>query len=98
MKPPARNPRPHCRERPRPPSAACPLAALLVLQGGVALLWLQPGASLAGPRTLQVAPLISRSPGGPCPANVTLLETLQPYREGSYGPICACASIPARCG
>lgn len=43
------------------------------------------GTGHAGSLELQVAPLISRTPGGPCPQTLTLIETLQPYREGSYG-------------
>ena len=34
---------------------------------------------------LTVAPLLSRTPGGPCPKTLTLIERHQPYREGSYG-------------
>lgn len=32
----------------------------------------------------QVAPLLSRSPGGACPTSLSLEQTRQPYREGSY--------------
>ncbi|MEB3360915.1 MAG: hypothetical protein VKI42_02190 [Synechococcaceae cyanobacterium] len=39
----------------------------------------------AGSLELKVAPLISRIPSGTCPDSLTLIETLQPYREGSYG-------------
>ncbi len=71
---------------PRPrsiqPSA---LAALLLLAPSIAPPMLTPAPARAGSRTLQVAPLISRTPGGPCPNTLTLIETLQPYREGSYG-------------
>lgn len=52
-----------------------------------------PAASL----DLQVAPLLSRTPSGVCPQSLTLFETFQPYREGSYGvngraPLAAIAS------
>jgi len=49
------------------------------------LLALCPQAGRAGALELQVAPLISRTPSGPCPPTITVLETRQPYREGSYG-------------
>jgi hypothetical protein len=49
------------------------------------LLALSPLAGRAGSLELKVAPLLSRTPGGPCPETLTLVETLQPYREGSYG-------------
>lgn len=58
-----------------PPAAA----GLLITLAG----W--PLAGRAGSLELTVAPLISRTPGGPCPTTLTLIETLQPYREGSYG-------------
>ena len=45
------------------------------------------GAAIAGNIELRFAPLLSRttSPTMRCPDTVTLTETLQPYREGSYG-------------
>ncbi|MEB3250891.1 MAG: hypothetical protein ACKO5P_09880 [Nodosilinea sp.] len=45
------------------------------------------GAAIAGSIELRFAPLLSRttSPTMRCPDTVTLTETLQPYREGSYG-------------
>lgn len=52
-----------------------------------------PAAAQAGSRTLQVAPLISRSPSGPCPPSVRLEESHQPYREGSY-ELVGRASVP----
>lgn len=51
----------------------------------ILLLSLCPQVGQAGPLELKVAPLLSRTPGGPCPDALTLLETLQPHREGSYG-------------
>lgn len=65
---------------PRPGALAATLAA-----GGAALLALWPQVGLAGALELKVAPLISRTPGGPCPQTIAVSETLQPYREGSYG-------------
>jgi len=66
--------------RPRPglpaASAAASIATLLAC-------W--PVASQAGSFELRPAPLPSRTPGGPCPERVSVVETLQPYREGSYG-------------
>lgn len=44
-----------------------------------------PPSARAEVLTAQVAPLHSRTPTGPCPTTVTLEQTLQPYREGSYG-------------
>jgi hypothetical protein len=44
-----------------------------------------PQAGLAGTLEMKVAPLLSRTPSGPCPQTLSLVETLQPYREGSYG-------------
>lgn len=49
------------------------------------LLAIGPPAGRAGSLELRVAPLLSRTPGGPCPQILTLIETPQPYREGSYG-------------
>lgn len=48
---------------------------------------LSAGAAIAGTVELQVSPLLSRttSPNMSCPAKITLTETNQPYREGSYG-------------
>lgn len=43
-----------------------------------------PTASRAAAIELQVAPIISRTPSGPCPKSLTVSETHQPYREGSY--------------
>ena len=67
----------------RPRSGAFPAAltacSVLLLAAGI------PQAGRAGTLELKVAPLISRTPSGPCPAAITLIETLQPYREGSYG-------------
>lgn len=62
--------------RPRPSAAAAALAALLACL---------PAAGRAASLELKVAPLLSRTPSGPCPETLTLSETLQPYREGSYG-------------
>jgi hypothetical protein len=59
-----------------PGAAAAALATLLAC-------W--PQAGRAGALELKVAPLLSRTPSGPCPQTVTLIETFQPYREGSYG-------------
>lgn len=50
-----------------------------------ALLTTEPQLSHADSLQLKVAPLISQSPSGPCPDSLILIETLQPYREGSYG-------------
>ncbi len=44
-----------------------------------------PQTGLAESLELKVAPLLSRTPSGRCPATLSLSETLQPYREGSYG-------------
>jgi hypothetical protein len=44
-----------------------------------------PQAGRAEVLELKVAPLLSRPPSGPCPNTLSLNETLQPYREGSYG-------------
>lgn len=60
----------------RPHTGATALSALLAL-------WPQTGK--AGALELKVAPLLSRTPSGPCPQTIALIETLQPYREGSYG-------------
>jgi hypothetical protein len=76
MKPSPRNTA-RSRQRPdRPGASLTLLAALLVF-------W--PGGGRAGTLVLQVAPLHSRTPTGPCPSTISLEETLQPYREGSYG-------------
>ena len=61
--------------RSRPAAALATLAALLA---GV------PQAGRAGTLELQVAPLLSRTPSGVCPQSVTVAESQQPYREGSY--------------
>lgn len=50
-----------------------------------ALLAAWPQLSSAAELDMKVAPLISRNPSGPCPASLSLIETLQPYREGSFG-------------
>lgn len=50
-----------------------------------ALLLSVPSAALAGTLELEVRPLHSRTPGGPCPRTLRLSSTPQPYREGSYG-------------
>jgi len=63
---------------PRPGPCAA-LVALAVVSAG----W--PQAGRAGSLELKVAPLLSRTPSGPCPTSLSLSETLQPYREGSYG-------------
>ncbi len=60
----------------RPGAGLALLATLLVC-------W--PEGGRAGTLVLQVAPLHSRTPTGPCPSTLSLEETLQPYREGSYG-------------
>lgn len=49
-----------------------------------ALLLCGPQAGSAGTLVLQVAPLHSRTPTGPCPGSLSLEETPQPYREGSH--------------
>lgn len=54
------------------------LALLAALLAG----W--PQAGWAGALVLQVAPLHSRTPTGPCLSTLSLEETPQPYREGSY--------------
>jgi hypothetical protein len=73
---------------PNPIARPTPLAAraargTLAACATLAALW--PTASQAGAIELKVAPLISRTPSGPCPQTLTLVETHQPYREGSYG-------------
>ncbi|MFM7314557.1 MAG: hypothetical protein ACKO0M_15580 [Cyanobium sp.] len=65
--------------RPRSGSRSAVLAASAALLAG----WPLPGQ--AGSFTLKVAPLHSRTPTGPCPQTLSLMETLQPFREGSYG-------------
>lgn len=65
------------------PRATAALSALCAT--GVAVLPGLPQAARAGGLVLQVAPLHSRTPAGPCPTTITLVEVLQPYREGSYG-------------
>ena len=60
-------------------SAALTSCSVVLLAAGV------PQAGRAEALELRVAPLISRTPSGPCPPAITLIETLQPYREGSYG-------------
>ena len=60
----------------RPAAATASLAALLALA---------PPASRAAELELKVAPVLSRTPSGPCPQTLTVRETPQPYREGSYG-------------
>jgi hypothetical protein len=67
----------------RPGSGA--LSAALAACSGVLLAAGVPQTGRAGTLELKVAPLISRTPSGPCPTTITLIETLQPYREGSYG-------------
>lgn len=57
-------------------AAMAGLAALLAL-------WPQAGGAVA--LELQVAPLLSRTPSGPCPQTIAVIETPQPFREGSYG-------------
>jgi hypothetical protein len=59
-------------------AAAGVIGLLAVLLG-----WHQ--SARAGALVLQVAPLHSRTPAGPCPTTISLVETHQPYREGSYG-------------
>ncbi len=60
----------------RPAAVTTALAALLALG---------PPASPAAELEVKVAPLLSRTPSGPCPETLAIRETLQPYREGSYG-------------
>jgi hypothetical protein len=45
------------------------------------------GAAIAGTIELRFSPLLSRTtpPTMHCPDTLTVTETLQPYREGSYG-------------
>lgn len=45
------------------------------------------GAAIASTIELQVSPLLTRTspPTMGCPDTLTVTETLQPYREGSYG-------------
>lgn len=45
------------------------------------------GAEIAGTIELRVSPLLTRTtpPTMRCPDTLTVTETLQPYREGSYG-------------
>ncbi|MFN9621149.1 MAG: hypothetical protein ACK55X_15710 [Synechococcaceae cyanobacterium] len=76
-------------------STAAPAApaALLLLAAPIAAVLAAPPPAQAGSRTLQVAPLISRTPSGPCPTTVVLQETHQPYREGSYA-LEGTASLP----
>lgn len=50
-----------------------------------ALLACWPLAGQASSFAFKVAPLLSRTPSGPCPSTITASETLQPFREGSYG-------------
>jgi hypothetical protein len=50
-----------------------------------ALLSCGPLPGRAGTLELRPAPLITRTPGGPCPPSVSVAESRQPYREGSYG-------------
>ena len=66
--------------RPRPGLIPAGLFA-----ASAALLAGWPLAAQAATFELKVAPLHSRTPSGPCPQTVSLIETLQPYREGSYG-------------
>ncbi len=56
-----------------------------VLVALAAALVASPQAGRAEVLELKVAPLLSRTPSGPCPGTLSLSETLQPYREGSYG-------------
>lgn len=60
----------------RPAAAMAALAALLAIGAQ---------ASPAAELELSVAPLLRRTPSGPCPRTLTVRETPQPYREGSYG-------------
>ena len=60
---------------PRPLGAP---AALLLLATPIAAAMAGPPSVQAGSRTLQVAPLISRTPSGPCPTTLRLQETHQP--------------------
>jgi len=60
-------------------SAALAAGSVVLLAAGF------PQAGRAEALELKVAPLISRTPSGPCPPAITLIETRQPYREGSYG-------------
>jgi hypothetical protein len=55
------------------------------LAASKALLAAEPQISRAKSLELKVAPLIRHIPSGPCSNSLTLIETLQPYREGSYG-------------
>lgn len=50
-----------------------------------AVFGLWPSIARCAALELQVAPLISRTPAGPCPRTLKLIEEPQPYREGSYG-------------
>lgn len=61
------------------------LSAALTACSGVLLAAGWPPAGRADGLELKVAPLISRTPSGPCPQAIALVETRQPYREGSYG-------------
>jgi len=57
--------------------------ATLAALSALLALWPQAGRAVA--LDLKVAPLLSRTPSGPCPQTIALIETFQPYREGSYG-------------
>lgn len=61
------------------------LSAVLAACSSVLLAAGWPLTGHAGTLELKVAPVISRTPSGPCPQAVNLIETRQPYREGSYG-------------
>jgi hypothetical protein len=69
--------------RQRDPGAGAATALLAALLAALPPCW--PQAGRAGTLLLQVAPLHSRTPTGPCPGTVGLEESPQPYREGSYG-------------
>lgn len=58
-------------------------AGLIAASAAVLAGW--PLVTQAASFELKVAPLHSRTPSGPCPETLSLVETLQPYREGSYG-------------
>lgn len=61
------------------------LGGFKLLAALTALLAAGSQSSRADSLELKVAPLISNIPSGPCPDSLTLIETLLPYREGSYG-------------
>ncbi len=60
---------------------AVTMAAVASLSG------LSTAAAIAGTVELQVSPLLSRTtnPNMSCPGKITLTQSHQPYREGSYG-------------